>query len=47
MLACLLIPQKYQAILHYPVTEIWPGENTSLKSGFMVKASKLFSKFEF
>ena len=39
--------QKTPAILGCIVTEIWPGQNKNLKSGFLAKTSKIFGKIEF
>ena len=38
---------KNPAILQCIVTEIWTGQNTNFKSGFLAKTSKFLGKFEF
>ena len=43
----LLTLQKTPAILQCIVTEIWTGEKSNSKSGFLAKTSKLLGKFEF
>ena len=35
------------AFLGCIVTEIWPGQNTNLKSGFLAKTSKILAKLNF
>ena len=39
--------QKTPAILQCIVTEIWTGQNSNFKSGFLAKTSKFLEKFEF
>ena len=43
----LLTLQKNPVFLSFIVTEIWPGQNTNSKSGFLAKTSKIFGKIEF
>ena len=43
----LLTLQKNPVSLSFIVTEIWPGQNTNSKSGFLAKTSKIFGKIEF
>ena len=43
----LLTLQKNPVSLSFIVTEIWPGQNTNSKSGFLDKTSKIFGKIEF
>ena len=43
----LLTLQKTPAILQCIVTEIWTGQNSNFKSGFLAKTSKFWGKFEF
>ena len=42
-----LTPQKTPAILQCIVTEIWTGQNSNFKNGFLAKTSKFLGKFEF
>ena len=39
--------QQTAVILGCIVTEIWPGQNTNSKSGFLAKTSKIFGEIEF
>ena len=43
----LLTLQKIPVSLSFIVTEIWPGQNTNLKSVFLAKTSKIFGKIKF
>ena len=43
----LLTLQKISVSLSFIVTEIWPGQNTNSKSGFLTKTSNIFDKMNF
>ena len=43
----LLTLRKIPVSLSFIVTEIWPGQNTNLKSVFFAKTSTIFGKIEF
>ena len=43
----LLTLQSISLFLHFIVIEVWPGQNTNSKSGFLAKTSTIFAKLNF